>query len=517
MARLFKQCYTAKNPDGSRITKKSKRWYIELRIANGSRKRVPAFADRKASLQLAARLEREAELEQAGVLDPYREHRSRPLAEHAEDWRKSLLDKDSTLTYAELSINRVKAVLDATKTTHWRELDANRVTGYLAERRANGLSVESSNHYLRRIKQFARWMVRSRRAPDNPLESLTTLNSNTDRRHDRRALTPDEVTTLIATTAKSETLRGMPGNERAMLYRVALETGFRAGEIRNLKPAAFDLIDEEGRIKLDASVVVDAAYSKRRTQDVQPIRPEFAALLVEFLKPRSRTELVFAMPKGYHLSKIIKADLDTAEIPYKDESGRYADFHSLRHTFITNLARGGVHPKVAQQLARHSTIGLTMDRYSHSALSDLRDALLVLPRLSEVPDQVRHRATGTTGKLLPNRLPNFLPTPATSPGPRPASGCIVASIHGDEANAPEPVGIGKTGYSSRRSASVRATGVDRNRTCQEPRERPFNGFEGRGTHQESGHSQHLQTSKSRNVQKSKRSRVQTLKGQIFST
>ena len=30
-----------------------------------------------------------------------------------------------------------------------------------------------------------------------------------------------------------------------------------------------------------------------------------------------------------------------------------------RRTFISNLARGGVHPKVAQQLARYSTITLT--------------------------------------------------------------------------------------------------------------------------------------------------------------
>jgi len=34
-----------------------------------------------------------------------------------------------------------------------------------------------------------------------------------------------------------------------------------------------------------------------------------------------------------------------------------------------------------------------------------------------------------------------------------------------------------------------ATGVDGNRTHQEPRERPLNSFEGRGTHQASGHPQ----------------------------
>jgi len=75
-------------------------------------------------------------------------------------------------------------------------------------------------------------------------------------------------------------------------------------------------------------------------------------------------------------------------------TGRVADFHSLRHSFISNLARGGVHPKVAQALARHSTIVLAMDRYSHTLVGEQADALNVLPDLSAATRQVV-RATGT--------------------------------------------------------------------------------------------------------------------------
>jgi hypothetical protein len=42
-------------------------------------------------------------------------------------------------------------------------------------------------------------------------------------------------------------------------------------------------------------------------------------------------------------------------------SNHRRDLYALRHTFISNLAAGGVHPKTAQGLARHSTITLTMD------------------------------------------------------------------------------------------------------------------------------------------------------------
>jgi hypothetical protein len=46
------------------------------------------------------------------------------------------------------------------------------------------------------------------------------------------------------------------------------------------------------------------------------------------------------------------------------------------------LARAGVHPKAAQALARHSTITLTLDRYTHVDLPDLSSALDRLPALA---------------------------------------------------------------------------------------------------------------------------------------
>ena len=77
-----------------------------------------------------------------------------------------------------------------------------------------------------------------------------------------------------------------------------------------------------------------------------------------------------------------KAARDVAGILARDDAGRVVDFHALRHTFIINLAVGGVHPKKAQTLARHSTITLTMDRYTHQVAEDEREALAVLSDLT---------------------------------------------------------------------------------------------------------------------------------------
>lgn len=68
-------------------------------------------------------------------------------------------------------------------------------------------------------------------------------------------------------------------------------------------------------------------------------------------------------------------------LKYVDSQGRYADFHALRHTFITNLARADVSPKVAQTLARHSDIRLTMDIYTHVDREQQVSAIESLPSL----------------------------------------------------------------------------------------------------------------------------------------
>ncbi|RWO32206.1 MAG: integrase [Mesorhizobium sp.] len=40
-------------------------------------------------------------------------------------------------------------------------------------------------------------------------------------------------------------------------------------------------------------------------------------------------------------------------------------FHDLRHTHATQMLSAGVHPKVASERLGHSTIGITLDLYSH--------------------------------------------------------------------------------------------------------------------------------------------------------
>jgi hypothetical protein len=117
---------------------------------------------------------------------------------------------------------------------------------------------------------------------------------------------------------------------------------------------------------------------------------------------------------------MLRKDLKAADIAYVDDAGLYADFHALRHSYISLITQGGVHPKLAQKLARHSDINLTMSRYSHTLLADESEALNVLPEFPSVFDGQENerralRATGTDAADIPpqNVLPLCLPEKGT--------------------------------------------------------------------------------------------------------
>jgi integrase len=293
-------------------------------------------------------------------------------------------------------VSRAKRLITDCGFARYSDTDASAVQRYLADKRKGGMSMQTSNFYLQSIMQLCRWMVRQRRTTDNPLIHLSMLNVKADRRHDRRALTLDEIGWLLTTTENGPIRRHMTGPERATLYRLVLETGLRSSEIRSLTKGSFHLGDSP-------SVTVNAAYSKHRRDDVLPLRVETAALLKEFMALKLPDAKVFRMPDSTRTGRLIHADLDaartawlddmpqeretrekTAFLAYRDHAGLVADFHALRHTFATLLASDAtIPPRTVQALLRHSTIALTMNVYSHVVPQAQADALAKLPAMGK--------------------------------------------------------------------------------------------------------------------------------------
>lgn len=155
-----------------------------------------------------------------------------------------------------------------------------------------------------------------------------------------------------------------------------METGLRASELASLTRSSFDLEGER------PTVTIAARAAKSRQERTLPLRPATAQALQEALGEGLPAVRVFAMPPIYAVARMLRRDLEAAGMRYADDSGRVADFHALRHTFLTWLKDAQVHPKTAMSLARHSSATLTLDRYTHSSDRDELEAVRLLPDLS---------------------------------------------------------------------------------------------------------------------------------------
>src|SRR5690606_1752119 len=151
-------------------------------------------------------------------------------------------------------------------------------------------------------------------------------------------------------------------------YRIAAGTGFRAGEVASLTPESFDLDGDT------PTVTVEAAYSKRKRRDVQPIRADLADLLRPWLVSKAPGERVCPLPDG-KAGLLLRADMDAARARWLDEArtpaeraareesdflrhtdaaGRVVDFHALRVHYVSRVVEAGANVKEAMELARHS-------------------------------------------------------------------------------------------------------------------------------------------------------------------
>jgi len=201
-------------------------------------------------------------------------------------------------------------------------------------------------------------------------------------------LEPDELRTMLTVTRSAADHFGMTGEERYWLYRLAVETGLRANELRSLTRASFELDGSE------PTVTIDAASAKNRRAATLPLRPDTAGKLRAFLTGKHPAACAFRLPRPENIVQMLRGDLKAAGIPYRDDVGRVADFHSLRVTFATILLRSGVDVRTPKELMRHATINMTADVYACTLRGSLNEAVKRLPDLS-TPQTEQLRATGT--------------------------------------------------------------------------------------------------------------------------
>jgi integrase len=76
---------------------------------------------------------------------------------------------------------------------------------------------------------------------------------------------------------------------------------------------------------------------------------------------RSPSDLVF--PNGISRASRLKVDAKRVGVACKDEQGRFADFHVLRHTWATFMRKHGIADNFAMKQIHHQSIRQT-DEYA---------------------------------------------------------------------------------------------------------------------------------------------------------
>lgn len=396
---------------------KTSKWYGWWTDRSGRRHRTPLYRDKAASLKKLAELETNSDREHVGLIAPGDEQLGRPLADHLADWERQLLaktDRERARNTAAMTAQRARLVLiDHCGCKLIRDIQPSKVleviggfrtnppsTGNKYKRRKH-LTASTLNYYLAACKQFCRWLARpaERRAPINLLDGVEGWQEGLEPdRHVRRALSADEIDWLLRVTPQTGMeFLGLSPTDRQALYLTALATGYRASELAALTPKDFELDGDE------PVVVLGGADTKNAKDAAQPMQHDVANLLRQFLAGRGPGPVWPDAGWGWtkRASRMFYADLAAARLGWiseaksdqertdreksdflkaKSDAG-WADFHALRHSFISGLARNGVHPKTAQELARHSSINLTMQHYTHLTLRDKSAAVQGLPPL----------------------------------------------------------------------------------------------------------------------------------------
>ena len=372
------------------------RWWMKWTLPDGTVRRERGYTDRQATEAEAARREQEAQLARAGVLAVDEAHLSAPLQAHIDTYVADLERAGRTEHYHGVVRARLLAMAHGCGWETLRALTPDSLTAFLVGLRRQRCEVRTVNDYLAMAKRFCRWCIETRRLAGNPLASVRKTASDRDGTNDKSALTPEQAVSLIEAS-----------RHHGLLYLVALRTGLRRGELRDLQWGDLFLDGPEPRIQLRATA------TKSRRADSLPLRADVASALRE-ARPANvtPTDRVFRrLPK----MSSFRRDLDRAGIPHHDERGKRVVFHSLRVTFCTWLAKSVREPRVAMQAMRHRTMALTMQYYTDPRLLDTARAVDALPDLNGQAEQQAAIRTGTDDRPVKSIAQKYVPE-----GPRQA-------------------------------------------------------------------------------------------------
>ena len=317
-------------------------------------------SDKQVAKERLRKIIQEQQQEAEGIISlrSVRNAANRPLLEHLEEYIADLETMGRSYEHVRHVEQRVRRLV---ADSCWHCPKDVTVESFLTWRSHQKNAPKTLNEFFNAISALCNWMVRRGSILSNPLKSVDRVKVKGHETVKRRAFTENEMRRLL----------GVAG-DRKVVYLAAVCTGLRRSELAALQWGDIHLERPEPAISVRAST------TKNGQAAVIPIQTELQAELRK-LRPASSTagDSVFGgrMPR----MEVFKRDLRAAEIDYVNAQGQKVDFHALRKTFCTNLARYGVSPWVAMKLMRHSDIHLTTRIYTDAGLLPVGEAVQRLP------------------------------------------------------------------------------------------------------------------------------------------
>ena len=240
-------------------------------------------------------------------------------------------------------------------------------------KRSGGLAPRTVHHMHRILRQALQQAVRWQILVRNPADLVK----------------PPRVERAKSTTLSAEQAAQLLGAlAHSRVYwptLVALATGMRRGEVLALRWQHVDL--ERGVLE-----VVETIEETKTSLRFKPPKngktraitlPAFAVAELRRLKLEQAQELlrlgirqtgatlVCGRADG-EVHKPLALTYEFARFVRQLKDLPQVRFHDLRHSHATQLLASGVHPKIAQERLGHSSVGITLDLYSH-AVGSLQD------------------------------------------------------------------------------------------------------------------------------------------------
>ena len=271
--------------------------------------------------------------------------------------------------------------LDGIAAGRAQDVTASELASVLRELRTRGLSDWTRHQVLRVLRGTFAHGVRRGILSRSPADGLAPSERPPQRNaREVEVLTGDALARLVE-AATSERWRAVLG--------LASFAGLRLGEVRALRWRDVDLA--AGSVSVSASMGRDGIPGQPKTdagRRVVPIVPALRRLLVAWRlrSPHTRPDdLVIATAQGEPVQeRNIRRALDAAKLAAGlDATDGRLSMHSLRHSWASALATGGLPATTLGRLAGHADAGFTLRVYASDPRDDAAVAASVLALAAE--------------------------------------------------------------------------------------------------------------------------------------